>query len=101
MAAQSVPSEEPGIKVALLLSALLTPGSSDGLKNVPIASSKKTDGCFFADEYRRGTEKHTPLSRWCRCFGWTSFRWCRGHPILHAVRLPIDRQHFCMMEQSI
>src|SRR5437899_3792574 len=36
MAAQSVPSEEPGIKVAPLLFALLTPGSSDSLKNVPI-----------------------------------------------------------------
>src|SRR2546429_1595259 len=42
MAAQSVPSEEPGIKVAALLFALLTPGSSDGLKNAPIAFAKKT-----------------------------------------------------------
>ncbi len=50
MAAQSVPSEEPGIKVAPLLFALLTPGSSDGLKNAPIAFSKKTTSCFFAQE---------------------------------------------------
>src|SRR5207253_5456459 len=48
MAAQSVPSEEPGIKVAALLFALLTPGSSDGLKNAPIAFAKKTTSCFFA-----------------------------------------------------
>jgi hypothetical protein len=50
MAAQSVPSEEPGIKVAPLLFALLTPGSSDGWKNAPIAFSKKTTSCFFAQE---------------------------------------------------
>jgi hypothetical protein len=50
MAAQSVPSEEPGIKVAPLLFALLTPGSSDSLKNVPIAFAKKTTSCFFAQE---------------------------------------------------
>jgi len=50
MAAQSVPSEEPGIKVAPLLFALLTPGSSDGLKNAPIAFAKKTTSCFFAQE---------------------------------------------------
>src|SRR5947209_3290174 len=50
MAAQSVPSEEPGIKVAALLFALLTPGSSDGLKNAPIAFAKKTTSCFFAQE---------------------------------------------------
>ena len=50
MAAQSVPSEEPGIKVAPLLFALLTPGSSDGWKNAPIAFSKKTMSCFFAQE---------------------------------------------------
>src|SRR5258708_8132786 len=50
MAAQSVPSEEPGIKVAPLLFALLTPGSSDGVKNAPIAFSKKTTSCFFAQE---------------------------------------------------
>src|SRR5712691_5968127 len=36
MAAQSVPCEEPGIKVAALLFALLTPGSSHGVKNAPI-----------------------------------------------------------------
>jgi hypothetical protein len=46
MAAQSVPSEEHGIKVAPLLSALLTPCSSDGLKNAPIAFSKNR-GLFF------------------------------------------------------
>jgi hypothetical protein len=50
MAAQSVPSEEPGIKVAPLLFALLTSGSSDGLKNAPIAFAKKTTSCFFAQE---------------------------------------------------
>jgi len=50
MAAQSVPSEEPAIKVAPLLFALLTPGSSDGLKNAPIAFAKKTTSCFFAQE---------------------------------------------------
>jgi hypothetical protein len=50
MAAQSVPSEEPGIKVAPLLFALLTPGSSDGWKNAPIAFAKKTTSCFFAQE---------------------------------------------------
>jgi hypothetical protein len=50
MAAQSVPSEEAGIKVAPFLSALLTPASSDGLKNAPIAFAKKTMSCFFAQE---------------------------------------------------
>jgi hypothetical protein len=50
MTAQSVPSEESGIKVAALLSALLTPGSSDGWKNAPIAFSKKTLSWFFAQE---------------------------------------------------
>jgi hypothetical protein len=50
MAAQSVPFEEPGIKVAPLLFALLTPGSSNGVKNAPIAFAKKTTSCFFAQE---------------------------------------------------
>src|SRR5579864_4051689 len=50
MAAQRVPSEEPGVKVAPLLFALLTSGSSDGLKNAPIAFAKKTTSCFFAQE---------------------------------------------------
>jgi hypothetical protein len=46
MAAQSASSEEQGIKVALLRSALLTPCSSDGVKNVPIASAKKQPSVF-------------------------------------------------------
>jgi hypothetical protein len=50
LAAQSVPSEEPGIKVAPLLFTLLTPGSSDGVKNAPMAFAKKTTSCFFAQE---------------------------------------------------
>lgn len=58
MAAQSVPSEEPGIKVAPLLFALLTPGSSVGWKNAPIAFSKKTTSCFSlkkSEESRKNT----------------------------------------------
>ena len=98
MAAQSVPSEEPGIKVAPLLFALLTPGSSDGWKNAPIAFSKKTAPCFFAPESCVRTGKPMLFSRWCCGSGCASFRWCGSETILHTVRLPIDRQDFCMMQ---
>ena|SRR5437763_7881084 len=50
MAAQHVPCEEPGSKVAALLFALLTSGSSDGVKNAPMAFAKKTTSCFFTQE---------------------------------------------------
>ncbi|MFL6546823.1 MAG: hypothetical protein ACJ8LM_16795 [Candidatus Udaeobacter sp.] len=58
MAAQSVPSEEPGIKVAPFLFALLTPGSSDGVKNAPIAFAKKTTSCFLLKK-REASRKNT------------------------------------------
>jgi hypothetical protein len=58
MAAQSVASEQAGIKVAPLLFALLTPACSDGWKNAPIAFAKKTTSCFFvkkSEESRKNT----------------------------------------------
>src|SRR5436305_12470479 len=58
MAAQSVPSEEPGIKVAPLLFALLTPGSSDGVKNAPIAFAKKQRPVFSLKK-REESRKNT------------------------------------------
>ena len=97
MAAQRGPSEEPGIKVTPLLFALLTSGSSDGVKNAPIAFAKKTTSCFFAQEESRVTEKHLLFSRWCHCSGCASFRWSCRQTILHAVRLAIDHQNFCVM----
>ena len=58
---------------------------------------EKNRGLFFRARRLKSNGKTPLFSRWCCGSGCASFRWCGSETILHAVRLPIDRQDFCVM----
>jgi hypothetical protein len=63
MAAQSVPSEEPDIKVAPFLSALLTSGSSDGLCKRAHCLFEKNNVLFFRSRSVKSHGKTPAIQR--------------------------------------
>ena len=97
MAAQRGPSEEPGIKVTPLLFALLTSGSSDGVKNAPIAFSKKTGAVFSRTRVEESRKNTCYSAEGVVALVVPPFVGAAARRYAHAVRLAIDRQDFCVM----